>query len=66
MMLRLNMWAIQTRSDTFAHHAYSDDDLKVLLFKTRKRAQAWLDDNEFWRIRSAKVVKVTVKIETLF
>jgi hypothetical protein len=65
-MLRVNLWAIQTRNDTFVRHTYSDDDLKVLLFKTRKRAQAWLDDNEFWRIRSAKVVKVTVKIETTF
>jgi hypothetical protein len=65
-MLRVNLWAIETRNHTFVRHTYSDDDLKVLLFKTRKRAQAWLDDNEFWRIRSAKVVKVTVKIETTF
>jgi len=65
-MLRLNMWAIQTKSHTYVRREYSDEDLTVLLFKTKKRAQAWLDDNEFWRIRSAKVVKVTVKIETTF
>jgi hypothetical protein len=65
-MLRLNMWAIQTKSHTYVRRQYSDEDLRVLLFKTKKRAQAWLDDNEFWRIRSAKVVKVTVKIETTF
>jgi len=65
-MLRIKLWAIQTRNHTFVRHEYSDDDLKVLLFKTKRRAEAWLEDNEFWRIRSAKVVRVAVKIETLF
>jgi len=65
-MLRIKLWAIQTRNNTFVRHEYTDDDLKVLLFKTKKRADAWLEDNAFWRIRSAKVVRVAVKIETLF
>ena len=65
-MLRIKLWAIQTRNNTFVRHEYTDDDLKELLFKTKKRADAWLEDNAFWRIRSAKVVRVAVKIETLF
>jgi len=65
-MLRIKLWAIQTRNNTFVRHEYTDDDLKVLLFKTKRRADAWLEDNAFWRIRSAKVVRVAVKIETLF
>jgi hypothetical protein len=65
-MLRTKLWAIQTRNNTFVRHEYTDDDLKVLLFRTKRRAEAWLEDNEFWRIRSAKVVRVAVKIETLF
>jgi hypothetical protein len=56
------MWAIQTKNNTYVRHEYTDEDMKVLLFKTRKRAQAWLDDNHFWQVRAAKVVKVTVRI----
>jgi hypothetical protein len=59
------MWAIQTRNNTFVRHEYTDDDLKVLLFKTRKKAQAWLEDNHFWQERAAKVVKVAVRITSV-
>jgi hypothetical protein len=59
------MWAIQTRNNTFVRHEYTDDDLKVLLFKTRKKAQAWLEDNHFWQERAAKVVKVAVRIASV-
>lgn len=64
--MRKPMWAIQLARGSLVEHEYSDHDFKIALFKTRARAQSWLDDNPFWRSRSAKVVKVTIKIETMF
>lgn len=64
--MRKAMWAIQLARGSLVEHEYSDHDFKVALFKTKARAQSWLDDNPFWRFRSAKVVKVTIKIETMF
>jgi hypothetical protein len=64
--MRKPMWAVQLGNKNILNYEYSDCDLKVALFRTKSRAQAWLDDNPFWRSRSAKVVKVVVKIETTF
>lgn len=64
--MRKPMWAIQMQHGSFVHYEYSDYDFKMALFKTRARAQAWLDENEFWRLRSARVVKVVVKVEESF
>ena len=64
--MRVCMWAIELPNGNYVRYEYSDYDLKTALFKTRKRAVAWLEDNPFWRSRSAKVVKVAVKIETTF
>jgi hypothetical protein len=46
------------------HYQYCDHDLKVALFTTKRKAEVWLEDQAFWRSRSAKVVKVVVKIES--
>ena len=62
--MRKPMWGVQLRNGNLIHYQYCDHDLKVALFRNRSRAQAWLDDNPFWRSRSAKVVKVVVKIES--
>lgn len=64
--MRKPMWAIQMLHGSFVQYEYSDHDFKTVLFKTKARAQSWLDDNEFWRLRSARVVKVVVKIEECF
>lgn len=61
-MLRLDMWAIQTKTNAYARHEYSDQDLNVVLFKTRKRAQSWLEDNQVWQEKGGKVVNVMVRI----
>ena len=64
--MRKPMWGVQLRNGNLIHYEYSDHDLKVALFSTKKKAEVWLEDQAFWRSRSAKVVKVTVKIETTF
>ncbi len=64
--MRKAMWAIQLARGSLVEHEYSDHDFKVALFKTRARAQSWLDDNHFWKVRSAKVVKVVLKIDKPF
>jgi hypothetical protein len=64
--MRKVMWAIQLARGSLVHYEYSDYDFKTALFKTRARAQAWLDDNHFWKVRSAKVVKVTIRIDESF
>ena len=64
--MRMSMWAIELPNGNYVRYEYSDYDLKTALFKTRKRAVAWLEDKPYWRSRSAKVVKVVVKIETTF
>lgn len=66
-MLRKKLWAIQQKNGAFLHDQYSESGLTVLLFKTRKRAEVWLDEpctlQHFWRQRGVKVVRVTVKLE---
>jgi hypothetical protein len=62
--MRKFMWAVQLGNKNILSYEYSDCDLKVALFRTKSRAQAWLADNPLWRSRSAKVVKVVVQIET--
>ncbi len=64
--MRKAMWAIQLARGSLVQYEYSDHDFKVALFSTKKKAEAWLEDQPFWRSRSAKVVKVAVKIETTF
>lgn len=64
--MRKSLWAVKLGNGNLVHYEYSDYDLKVALFSTKKKAEAWLEDQPFWRSRSAKVVKVTVKIETMF
>lgn len=64
--MRMSMWAVVLPGGNYVRYEYSDYDLKTALFKTRKRAVAWLEDKPYWRSRSAKVVKVVVKIETMF
>ena len=64
--MRVCMWAIEMPNGNYVRYSYSDYDMQTALFKTRKRAVSWLDDNPFWRSRSVKVVKVTIKIETTF
>ena len=61
--MRKPMWAVQLGNKNILNYEYSDHDLKVALFRTRSRAQSWLDENPF-RLRCAKVVKVVVQIET--
>lgn len=63
-MIRKPMWAIRMSNGKLLHYEYSDHDLKTALFDTKKKAEAWLEDQSFWRSRSVKVVKVAVKIET--
>jgi hypothetical protein len=62
--MRKPMWGVQLRNGNLIHYEYSDHDLKVALFTTKRKAEVWLEDQAFWRSRSAKVVKVVVKIET--
>jgi len=64
--MRKCLWAVRLSNGNLVHYEYSDHDLKVALFSTKKKAEAWLEDQPFWRSRSAKVVKVVVKIETFF
>ena len=62
--MRQFMWGVQLRNGNLIHYQYCDHDLKVALFTTKRKAEVWLEDQAFWRSRSAKVVKVVVKIET--
>ena len=62
--MRKPMWAVQLGNKNILNYEYSDHDLKVALFTTKRKAEVWLEDQAFWRSRSAKVVKVVVKIET--
>jgi hypothetical protein len=62
--MRKPMWAVQLGNKNILNYEYSDHDLKVALFRTKVKSAVWLDDNPFWRSRSAKVVKVVVKIES--
>ncbi len=64
--MRKPMWGVQLGNGKLVHYEYSDHDLKVALFTTKKKAEVWLEDQAFWRSRSAKVVKVVVQIETTF
>ena len=62
--MRVCMWAIELPNGNYVRYEYSDYDLKTALFKTRKRAVAWLEDKPYLRHRRAKVVKVTIRIES--
>jgi hypothetical protein len=66
-MLRTKLWAIQQKNGSFCHDPYPESGLTVLLFKTKKRAEVWLEEPDtlrhFWRQRGVKVVPVVVKIE---
>jgi hypothetical protein len=61
--MRTKLWALKLPGDRYINDQYSDNDLKVRFFKTRKAAQVYLDDNKFWHGRSVKVVKVIIRIE---
>jgi hypothetical protein len=63
-VMRKSLWAVQLGNGNLVHYQYCDHDLKVALFTTKRKAEVWLEDQAFWRSRSAKVVKVVVKIET--
>lgn len=67
MMLRKKLWAIQQRNGSFLHNPYPESGLTVLLFKSKRRAEVWLEEpgtlQHFWKQRGVKIVPVIVKIE---
>lgn len=63
-MSKKTAWAIRTKRDYFVNRPpdfYWEAD-RTLLFRNRKQAQVWLDNNPFWTGRG-QVVKVSVVIK---
>ena len=65
--MRVKTWAIQTRQGFYVNEPYCGGGFKTLTFKTRKHAQAWLDEqtslSHFWRAKGVRIVKVVITIE---
>ena len=65
--MRVKTWAIQTRQGSFINEPYCSGGFKVMTFRARKNAQAWLDEQNslsyFWRSKGVKIVRVIINVE---
>ena len=65
--MRVKTWAIQTRQGFYVNEPYCGGGFKVMTFRARKNAQAWLDEqtslSHFWRAKGVRIVKVVITIE---
>jgi hypothetical protein len=63
-MARREAWAIKTKREYFVNYPpreYWEAD-RTMLFRTRRQAQAWLKENQFWALKG-EVVKVIVTVK---
>lgn len=61
--MKKDCWGIQWRSNLVSDPSDYSAPVRTLLFKSRRHAEAWLEDNQYWTRLKAKPVKVRVKIE---
>lgn len=55
-------WAVQWKGKLVRTSDRYGDPVQTALFRTRKHAQAWLEDNRYWSRIGAFVVRVKVTI----
>lgn len=63
-MSKKTAWAIKTKRDNFVNRPpqqFWEAD-RTLLFRTRKHAETWLQNNNYWGPK-AEVAKVTVTVK---
>ena len=63
-MSKKTAWAIKTKRNYFVNYAPTQfwEADRTMLFRTRRQAQAWLKENQFWALK-ADVVKVTITVK---
>jgi hypothetical protein len=62
-MTKKVLWAIQTKRGGFVTYGYYEPTFNTALFKTRKHAEMWLEDNPYWQKLNVRIVKVTVTVK---
>ena len=63
MTTKKHLWAIQTKQGNYVTWGYYEYAFNTALFKTKKHADIWLEDNGYWKRLGAKVVRVTVTVK---
>ena len=62
-MTKKHLWAIQTKRGGFVTYGYYEPTFNTALFKTKRHAEMWLEDNHYWRNLNVHIVRVTVTVK---
>ena len=60
--MKKNCWAVQWKGKLASDDGKYGEPVRTALFRSRKHAQAWLEDNRYWSRLGAYVVRVRVSI----